>query len=96
MKSVGLAVVLYFAINFFFSIVGAVVSVAAMFVQTSDELLVKIFEILQKANLFTSTFIGTGTTYSVTDVLCVLIPIFAGTAICVFLGINIFRKKDIK
>lgn len=96
MKSVGLAVVLYFAINFFFSIVGAVVSVAAMFVQTSDELLVKIFEILQKANLFTSTFIGTGTTYSATDVLCVLIPIFAGTAICVFLGINIFRKKDIK
>lgn len=96
MKSVGLAVVLYFAINLFFSIAGAIVSVAAMFVQSGDELLTKVFEVLQKANIFTTTFIGTGTTYSVTDVLCVLVPIFAGTAICIFLGITVFRKKDLK
>ena len=96
MKNAGLAVVLYFAVNFFFSIVGTIVAVASAFLDTSNEFLVKLFEILQKANIFTTTHIGTGSTYGATDILSLLIPICLGTVACIFLGISIFRKKDIK
>lgn len=96
MKNTGLAVVFYFAVNFFFSIVGTIVAVASAFVETSNEFLVKTFEILQKANIFMTTHIGTGTTYSATDILCLLIPVCVGTVVCILSGIAIFRKKDLK
>ena len=57
---------------------------------------VKIFEILQKANPFLGAVIGQGTSYSLTDVLCILIPVVAGTALCIALGLTVFKKKDLK
>ena len=96
MKNAGFAVLLYIGINFFFSIIGTVISVAAVFIDPTDKFLTKLFEILQKVNLFTAAYIGTGTSYSATDVLCVLAPVIIGTALALFLGISIFRKKDIK
>ena len=96
MKNTGLCVVLYIAVNFFFSIVGSVVSVSAMLVDVEDEFAVRLFEILQKANLFITTHIGTGTTYTATDVLCVLIPVVCGSALLLFFGNRIFQKKDLK
>ena len=92
MKNVGLSIVIYVAINFLFSIVGTVISLAATF-SGSDS---KVLEILQKANLFTATHIGTGVSYSLLDVLCTLLPIFIGTAFCLFWGNCIFKKKDLK
>ena len=95
MKSAGLAVIIYIAANFFFSIIGTVIAVVAVFVPQNNSS-AKILEILQKINLFTATHIGTGTSYSLSDVLCTLLPILIGTAICLFLGNYIFKKKDLK
>lgn len=96
MKNAGVTTIVYIGVNFLFSIVGAVVAVAAAFVDQTDELLVKAFEIVQKANLFTTTHIGTGLTYEFIDVICVLAPVVLGTAGCIFFGITIFNKKDLK
>ena len=95
MKTTGLAVVIYIAINFFFSIIGTVIALVTMFVKQSDTS-AKILEILQKVNLFTASHIGTGTSYSLSDVLCTLLPIIIGSTVCLFLGNYIFKKKDIK
>ena len=96
MKNTGLTVVLYIALNFLFSIIGTVVSVAAMLVDAENKFAVRVLEILQKSNLFITTHIGTGTTYTATDVLCVLIPALGGTALFLFLGDRFFAKKDLK
>ena len=96
MKNTGLAVVLFVAINFFFTIIGTVTTVASIFINPEDSTTVKIFEILQKANPFLGAVIGRGTSYSLTDVLCILIPVVAGTALCIALGLTVFKKKDLK
>ena len=92
MKNVGLAIVIYIAINFFFSIVGTIISLAAVFSETESTAL----EIAQKANLFTASHIGTGVTYTLLEVLCTLLPVFIGVALCLFFGNLIFKKKDLK
>lgn len=92
MKNVGLAIVIYIAINFFFSIVGTIISLAAVFSETESTAL----EIAQKANLFTASHIGTGVTYTLLEVLCTLLPVFIGGALCLFFGNLIFKKKDLK
>ena len=96
LKSAGLTVVLYVAVNFFFSILGAVVMVAAMLLDPADKALQKLLEILQKANLFTATHVGTGTAYTATDALCVLLPTILGAAACLALGCWLFRRRDLK
>jgi voltage-gated potassium channel Kch len=96
MKNTGLAVVLFVAINFLFTIIGTVTTVASIFIDPEDSTTVKIFEILQKANPFLGAVIGRGTSYSLTDVLCILIPVVAGTALCIVLGLTVFKKKDLK
>lgn len=96
MKNVGLAIVIYVAVNFVFTIVAAIVSVAAAFVDPADKFALKALEIIQKANIFVASYIGTGTSYTATEVLCVLVPVVVGTTACVLLGTMIFRKKDLK
>lgn len=96
LKSAGVTVVLYVAANFFFSIVGAVVAVAEIFIEPTNKTASKLLEILGKANLFTTTHIGMGTAYTATDVLCVLLPTLLGSALCLGLGAYLFRKRDLK
>ena len=96
MKNAGLAVVMYFAVNFLFSIIGSIVAVAAMFVTPEQELLGDILEFLGKSNIFISTAIGTGTSYELKDILYVLVPALGGSALLGFFGTMVFRKKDIK
>ncbi len=96
LKSAGLTVVLYVAVNFFFSILGTVTAVAAIFIEPTNKALTKLLEILQKANLFTTTHIGAGTAYTATDVLTVLVPTLLGSALCLGLGAYLFKKRDLK
>lgn len=96
MKNVGLAIVMYVAVNFLASIVGTILMVASMFISPEKTALIKTLDILQKANVFTSTHIGTGVSYTASDVLCVLLPTLLGTAICLYFGSIIFKKKDLK
>ena len=95
MKNAGLAVVIYFAINFFFLIIGSVVMVALSMTPPTDSAY-QILEILNNANLFTSTLIGSGNSYTLTQVLCVLIPPIIGCSLSITFGILIFRKKNLK
>ena len=96
MKNAELSVIIYVAANLFFNILGGIVSVAPAVSVFLPNFPTKLFEILQKINLFTATYIGQGTSYSLTDVLCLLIASFVGIGLSIFLGITVFRKKDIK
>ena len=96
MKNSGIAVVIYVATVLFFTILGGVVSAAAVVNAIFNKLPQKLFEILGRINIFNASYIGQGITYSATDVLCFLIPAIVGTALILTLGIFVFRKKDLK
>ena len=95
MKNAGVSVVMYVAVNFLFSIIGSITMIAGMAVDPTSTAY-KVLEFLNNANLFTSTMIGTGTSYNLTQVLSVLTPTLLGSTLLVFLGIWIFGKKDLK
>lgn len=95
MKNVGLSIVTYFGINFFFILIGSVISVA-LSLSTPADSSYQILTILNDANLFTSTIIGSGNSYTFTQVLCILLPPIIGGVACVLLGTLIFKKKNLK
>lgn len=95
MKNAGLAIVMYFAVNFLFVIIGGIVSVAGMAVKP-DTFAYRLIEILAKSNVFMSSAIGNGTSYTLTDVLCILLPTVLGTVGLVLLGRWVFAKKDVR
>lgn len=96
MKNAELAVIIYVAANLFFKILGGIVSAAAAIGPLFEKFPTKLFEILAKINLFNAAYIGKGTTYSLTDVLCLVIASLVGIGLSLFLGVTVFRKKDIK
>lgn len=95
MRKSGLVIILYIAVSFFFAIVGGITMIAESF-STPDTSSAKILEILNKINVFSSTLIGSGTSYSVSDVLYAALPPICGTAILVWLSLRIFKKIDLK
>lgn len=95
MKNAGTSVVMYVALNFLFAIVGSVTMVAIMFVEP-ESTGYKVLEFFNNANIFTSTLIGSGVTYSAKEILYILLPSVGGGALAVLLGILIFNKKDLK
>lgn len=96
MKNAELAVIIYVAANLFSNIVGGIVSAAAVIGPMFTKFPTKLFEILQKINLFNATYIGKGMTYSLTEVLCIGLASLVGIGLSLFLGVTVFRKKDIK
>ena len=96
MPNVGLTIVCFFAIEFLFLIIGSVTSIAVQISDPTDELAYHIVKFLDKANVFTSTAIGMGTTYEPVDVAAILLPTVLGTALITFLGNLVFHKKDLK
>ena len=95
MKNAGLAIVMYFAVNLLLAIIGGIVSLAWMF-SDPNSAMYSVLEILSKANVFSTTLIGQGASYSLTDILCLLIPTIGGSAGLIFLGRAVFKKKDLK
>lgn len=94
-KNAGIAIVFFFAVNFLFQIIGAVTSVAILFTDPTTAS----YETLQffnNANMFTSTLIGGGMSYTGTDLLTILLPNIILAAGLTFFGLMIFRKKDLK
>jgi len=55
-----------------------------------------VLEILNNANVFTSTLIGSGVTYSAKDIFYILMPSVGGSVLAVLFGILIFNKKNLK
>ena len=94
-RKAGVAVVLYFAMNFFFSIVGSITMIVSSLLSEADAAYA-IVTFLDRANIFTSSVIGGGVSYSLSDILYVLVPTLVGSALLVLLGIKLFSKKDLK
>ena len=94
-KNAGIAIVMYFAVNFILLIVGSITQTALMFADPTAAS----YEVLQffnNANMFTSLLIGSGMSYTGTDLLTILLPNLALSALLIFFGLMIFRKKDLK
>ena len=99
MKNVGTVIVLYIAFTFVLTIISAITTtVQTVFeFEGGRETAVEILEIVNRINVANATsYIGTGTSYSLTDVLYITLPPLAGIA--GFLGLSLmkFRKKDLK
>jgi ABC-type transport system involved in multi-copper enzyme maturation permease subunit len=95
MKNAGTAVVMYVAVSFLFAIVGSVTLVAVMFTEEGT-LGYKVLEFLNNANVFTSTLIGGGESYTAKEIFYILTPSVGGSALFVLFGSLIFKKKDLK
>ena len=95
MKNAGTAVVMYFVVNFFFLIVGSITQSIFMFADPTTSSY-KVLEVVNNANMFTSLLIGGGVSYTAKEVLSILIPNILLGGLLVFLGLRIFKKKDLK
>ncbi len=96
MKNTGTSVVMYLATNFLVTIIGSIIMVAFAFADPEKKGVYTILEILNNTNIFTSTLIGSGASYSFKDVAYILAPNLLFSALFILLGIVIFRKKDLK
>ena len=100
LKHSGTCVILYIAIVFGFTIIGAITLLAGQSIELfteGNEILVELFDILTKLNIFTNvTSIGSGLTYSFKEVAIYLTSTLAGTILFGGLGLLIFNKKHIK
>ena len=90
--NMGVGIVLYVAVNLVFAIIGSITSVSLVFA-TEPNAIVKF---LDGANLFTSSVIGGGTTYTLEQVLYVLVPTLLGSVGFGLWGYFVFCKKDLK
>jgi hypothetical protein len=94
-KNIGLCILFYLALSFGFSIIGAIFQVAAAFLDPSTTSY-SVVEFFNAFNIYTSTAIGTGTTYTAKQVLYILMAPATLSALSIFLGIKIFAKKNLK
>ena len=94
-KNMGICILLYLAASFGASIVGAIFQVAGMFV-TPDSTEFKVIEFFNALNVYTSTLIGAGTTYTGKDVLYILMSPVLTVIGSTLLGLKMFSRKNLK
>lgn len=95
MKNVGLVIVGYVGVAFLFTIIGAVTMIAIEFPDAMSKFGYELLCFINNANLFSSTVIGSGS-YGWREWIYILTPTLGGTALFVWLGIVVFKKKDLK
>ena len=95
MKNAGLAIVMYFVVNFGCVIIGVVTQTVFPFLD-ADTAAYGILQFLNRANAFATMIVGNGTSYSLAEVLSLLLPNLVITAALILFGWMIFRKKDLK
>ena len=94
-KNMGVCILLYLAVSFGMSILGSIFMTAGMFIDPENGWY-GVVEFLNALNIFTSSLIGAGVSYSAKDVLYILLaPILIGSG-CTGLGIRLFSKKNLK
>lgn len=99
MKNVGLVIVLYIAVSFVLAIAGSIVQVVLAVLETTggNETLADILKFVDRINVGTAAlYIGTGTKYTLEDVLYHTVPVIAGILGFTGLGLWQFNKKDLK
>ena len=98
-KNLGIAIVLYLAFTFALTLVGSFTQVIGAVAQTfvESEMLAKVINVIDRLNVGMSTsYIGTGDSYSLSDVLYLTLPALSGIAAFLGLGLVSFNKKDLK
>ncbi len=97
-KNAGLSIVLYIAVTFGFSLIGSIIQIAytVMLTLETTGASLNVLEFLTNTNPFLSALIGTGTTYSLSDILYIIIPPVLFGSLFLFLGAHVFNKKDLK
>ena len=99
MKNVGLVIVLYFAISFILTLAASIITVVLTVLQTtgSKESTIAALEFINRINVVNSTtYIGTGTEYTMKELLYLTVPAIAGIGAFLGLGLWRFNKKDLK
>ena len=99
MKNVGLVIVLYIAISFVLVLAGSIMQMVYTIMETLDgnEKTISVLKFLDRINVASAvTYIGTGTKYTLEDVLYLTIPSIAGILGFLGLGLWRFNKKDLK
>lgn len=100
MKNVGLGIIGYVAIvmGITMLISGVMVAVELLTFDNGDESVIKFLQFILDSNIFynSSYVIGMGETYSLKQVLYILLSSIIPTGLLVFLSIIIFNKKDIR
>lgn len=94
-KNMGICILLYLAISFGLSIIGSIFSVAIMML-TPEDTGYKFLEFVNALNIYMSSLIGSGTSYSAKEVLYILLSPTLITAGCLLLGIRMFSRKNLK
>ncbi len=94
-SNIGICILLYLAVYFGFSIVGAIFQVAGSFLDPASAAY-DVIEFINAFNIYTSSLIGAGTTYTLKDVIYILMAPIAVTVCGTLLGIRAFSKKNLK
>jgi ABC-type transport system involved in multi-copper enzyme maturation permease subunit len=98
-KKAGLSAVLYVAVMFLLTLVGAILSVVllVMKMEPGNGSTIDVLEFFQRINIFqANAVIGTGSSYSREDVLYYVLPPVIYTAGLLGFGVWRFNKKDLK
>ncbi len=99
MKNAGTSIIMYMAINLGFTMIASIImmSLNVLRFDPAQESLVSILEFFLNTNVFyAATTLGTGTSYTLEQILYATIPSLVGIAVFVGLGLLVFRKKDVK
>ena len=94
-KGVGICILLSLAVPFGLSIVGAIFMVAAQFLDPST-VEFKVVEFINSLNIYTSSLIGAGTSYTAKQVIYILLSPVLITTGTTLIGVRRFSKKDLK
>lgn len=98
MKNIGLAIVTYFGFSFLLTILATVLSIGSSFMPANNEVLITIMEVLSNINIFYlfSNVIGYVESYSIANILYIILDVIILGSLVTFLGIILFKKKDLK
>ena len=94
-KNIGICILLYLAVALGATIVGAIFQVAGAFLDPAAKGY-GLIEFLNAFNIYTSSLIGAGSTYTAKQVLYILAAPVTLTAGSVLLGIRLFARKNLK
>lgn len=94
-KNMGICILLCLAVSFGLSIVGAIFQVAGS-LMTMENKGYEIIELINALNIYTSTLIGAGSSYTAKQVLYILLAPVLTIAGYLLLGIRMFSRKNLK
>ena len=101
MKNVGLVIVLYVAVTFGLVMIGSIVRMIAGVMEAMEDssltATIEILRFMDRINVANAvSYIGTGTAYTVEDILYLTVPSVLGIGGFVGLGLLQFNKRDLK